>query len=165
MLLTILGLPLHALVVHFAVVLVPGAATALIVVGSRKEWRERYLWPVALLAVIGAIAAILTASSGESLQETVEQSARAAGTRADFGSHPGEGNVAEDLAVLVAMAACGFFALQRWGQRFSVPAWGPAAAYAVSSVIALAAIIAMVVAGHSGATLVWKDLGNFVSKS
>lgn len=48
------------------------------------------------------------------------------------------------------------------GSKNSLPVWLPGAAYAVALVPALLAIVTMVAAGHSGATLVWQDLGNYV---
>ncbi|HEY7270014.1 MAG TPA: DUF2231 domain-containing protein [Dehalococcoidia bacterium] len=162
---TVLGLPIHALVVHFAVVMVPAAGFALIAAGVKPEWRNRYLWMAAGLAVVAAGAAIVTAASGEQLQDTVRQSARLAGSRATFGDHPEQGDMARNLAVLMALAGCGFVAVQRWGKKLALPAWTPTAAYAVTTVVSLAAIASIVIAGHSGATLVWKDLGNFVSAS
>src|SRR5581483_1037343 len=159
----VFGLPLHALVVHFAVVTVPAAALGLIALGWRHDWRRRYLLPLTALAVAGAVAAIITASSGEALQETVRNAARAAGSRASFGDHPEQGDMARNFAVLLAFAAAGFYAVQQWGARWSLPSWTTRAAYLVTSGVGVLAGVTIVVAGPSGATLVWKDVGNFVS--
>jgi uncharacterized membrane protein len=160
---TIYGLPLHPLVVHVAVVLVPLAALALIAVGWRPEWRRAYLLPIAVLALAGAGAAMLAAQTGEAIQGTVRDAARAVGQRASFGDHPQQGNAAEIAAMLFSLCAVAFWAIDQWGERYNLKAWTPKAAYAVSAVVGLFAVATIVVAGHSGAVLVWKDVGNFVS--
>jgi uncharacterized membrane protein len=64
---SIFGLPLHPLVVHAAVVLIPLACLgALIVVGSSRA-RERFGWLTVAFAVAAAGAAITARLSGESL--------------------------------------------------------------------------------------------------
>ena len=157
------GLPLHALVVHVAVILVPLAAVGLVATGWRPEWRKTYLLPIGLIAITGALAAILASSSGEALQDSVREAARASGTRVSFGEHPEQGDFARNMAMLFAAAVAGFWVVENWGARLRVPAWGSNASYLVSSAIAVLAVISVIIAGHSGATLVWKDVGNFVS--
>ncbi len=156
---TIFGLPLHPLVVHVAVVLVPLAAVALIVLGWRTDWRHQYALPIAILALAGAGAAIVASSTGETMEGTIRQ---AAGVRVGFGDHPEQGDAARLFAFLFAMAASGLWVLETWRERFKLPEWTPVATYAASSVLGVIAIATMVVAGHSGAALVWKDVGNYV---
>jgi hypothetical protein len=161
---SVLGLPIHALVVHFAVVLVPVSAFGSMVTGWRSQWRRSYALPVALLAVAGAAACLLATSSGEQLQDSLRQAARAAGTRASFGEHPEEGDTARLFAVVFACAACGLWAIEHWGARLRLQAWVPAAAYIATSGLAIVAVVTVAVAGHSGAALVWKDLGTFAGR-
>lgn len=162
---TVLGLPVHALIVHFAVVLVPLAALALIATGWRTHWRRTYSFPVAILALAGAVSAFLAAQSGGTLRRSLRQTALSAGTRAKFGNHPGSGNSAEVAAFLFALAAVALWAVQRSSGKSlpSPPKWLQPAVYAIGSGLGLIAIATMIVAGHSGATLVWRDLGNYVS--
>lgn len=61
-------LPVHALVVHAVVVLVPLAVLTGIVVAVWPAARRRYGWPVAGLAVLATIAVPLATSSGEDLE-------------------------------------------------------------------------------------------------
>jgi uncharacterized membrane protein len=154
------GIPLHPLVVHAAVVLVPLAALALIALGWKADWRRQYAFPIAVLALGGAAAAILAAATGSSLEASIRD---AAGTRVRFGEHPEQGDSARLFAVLFAMGATGLWVLEAWRERLKLQAWTSTAAYAASSVIGVIAILTMVVAGHSGAALVWKDVGNFVN--
>jgi hypothetical protein len=168
------GLPLHVLIVHFAVVLVPLAAIGLIATGWKAEWRKKYALAIAVLAVVGAGAALVAAQSGESLQHSITQSAAASGLagrggESEFlGDHPEQGNTAEVLAIIFAGASCVAFAVEQWGDRLQVMGaqfirWQSLWVYVVSSGIGIFALVTMIIAGHSGATLVWKDLGNFVS--
>lgn len=48
------------------------------------------------------------------------------------------------------------------GGKSGLPVWAPIAVYAVALLPAFLTIVTMVAAGHSGATLVWHDLGNYV---
>jgi Predicted membrane protein (DUF2231) len=159
---SIFGVPLHPLVVHAAVVLVPLAALALIALEWKSDWRRHYALPIALLAIGGGLAALIAASTGESLQETIRQTA---GTRVRFGDHPQQGDTAKVFAVFFAMGATGVWVLEMWRERLRLQAWTTTAAYATSSVLGVIAIATIVVAGHSGATLVWKDVGTFVSSN
>jgi len=171
----IAGLPIHVLVVHFAVVLVPLAVIALIATGWNADWRKKYALPVALLAIAGAAAALVAGQSGEAIQHAIRQSAAASGQQVTrggeseiLGDHPEQGNNAEIASILFAFAAVAFFALEQWGDRIQVLGpelmrWRPMAAYVAASGLGVIALVTMIVAGHSGATLVWKDLGNFVA--
>ena len=159
---TIFGIPLHPLVVHVAVVMVPLAAFAFIAAGWRKEWRKTYMLPIVLMALAGAGGAMLAAQTGEAIQGTVRESARAVGQHANFGDHPQNGKVAEIASMLFAAAVVGYWAIDMWGDRFNLKPWMPKAAYAVGSVVGLFAVLTIIAAGHSGAVLVWKDVGNYV---
>ena len=65
---TILGLPVHALVVHVVVVLVPLAAVGLIAVAVRPAWRRAYLPLVVACATIGLAAVPVATRSGQQLK-------------------------------------------------------------------------------------------------
>ena len=155
------GLPAHALLVHAAVVLVPLAAIALAGLCWKSEWRKHYSLPVAGLAVLGAIFAFLAKSSGEPLEERIEDAARASGTRARFGDHPEQGDTAFIFALVLAIAAVAVWAVDRYGVRWGLPKRSPFAVYAIALIPAALALVTIIIAGHSGAELVWKDVGTF----
>ena len=156
----IFGLPAHPLLVHAAVVLVPLAAIAFIAVGWRESWRRAYYFPVTLLAITGAVFAFLAKQSGEPLSDTVRQ----AGQR--VGEHPEQGDTAFFFALLLGLACAGVFIIHRYGERMKeavgikdlprLPLSYNAILYAVTVPLAALAILTMVIAGHSGAELVWK---------
>src|SRR3954469_25224130 len=87
----IAGLPLHPLVVHLVVILVPLAAVGVVLTCWRPGWRESYLLPLTALAIVGAIAALVTTNSGEALESSIRHAASASGTRARLGDHPDQG--------------------------------------------------------------------------
>jgi hypothetical protein len=160
---TIFGLPVHALVVHFAVVLVPLAAVGVVATAVRRDWRQRYLLPIALIAVLGAGAAFMAAQSGESLEHTVKDSARQTGTPARFAEHPEQGQRAEILAMVLAACTVGLFVMEQpLARDRGITDLHVNGAVVGCAVVAVLALGAMVIAGHSGAALVWRDLGNFV---
>ena len=65
---TVLGLPVHALVVHGVVVLLPLMAIVTAVVACVPRWRARAAWPVVVVDA-GMVAMTLVArQSGEALQ-------------------------------------------------------------------------------------------------
>jgi uncharacterized membrane protein len=158
---TIFGLPAHALFVHVAVVFVPLASVGLILAGLRADWRRTYALPATVLAVIGAIAAFIAQQSGGPLRRAIRTAARTAGQQADFKGHPGQGNLAFLLAMLLGLAAVIFWWVGRSDRRYRTRMYF--ASYIAVVVVATAATASMIIAGHSGATLVWHDLGTYAS--
>jgi hypothetical protein len=158
---TILGLPAHPLVVHAAVILVPVAVIAFAALCWKAEWRKPYLFPVTLLAIAGGGSAFVAQQTGAPLQRSIQDAARAAGQGSRLGEHPEQGNAAFVWAFLFMVAVVAYWAINRWGSKWNVPAWAPKAGYFVVLVPAAIALATMAVAGHSGAALVWKDLGTF----
>ncbi|TDP91193.1 DUF2231 domain-containing protein [Labedaea rhizosphaerae] len=65
------GLPLHALLVHVVVVLVPLAVLGAIVIAVWPAARRRFGWLVLGFAVVDAIVVPLTTESGENLDRRV----------------------------------------------------------------------------------------------
>ncbi|MDP2774078.1 MAG: hypothetical protein Q8O61_11040 [Nocardioides sp.] len=63
------GLPLHALVIHAAVVLGPLAALTGLLYALVPRWRDRLRWPLVAMAAVGAVAIWVSYLSGEELAE------------------------------------------------------------------------------------------------
>jgi hypothetical protein len=154
------GLPAHPLLVHGAVVLVPLAAGAFIVAGVKQSWRHAYYFPITVIALAGGFLAFLAKQSGEPLTDSVRQ----AGQR--VGEHPEQGDTAFFFAMLFALACAGAFALLQFGPRLrkalpidqipTLPVSYDTLVYLGTASLAVVAIVTMVVAGHSGAKLVWE---------
>ncbi|MEU4216249.1 DUF2231 domain-containing protein [Actinoplanes sp. NPDC026623] len=63
------GMPVHALVVHAAVVFVPLLALAAIVYAVVPRWRSKIGWAALLLAIVAPTAALVAKLSGEKLYD------------------------------------------------------------------------------------------------
>ncbi|GAA4962718.1 glucan phosphoethanolaminetransferase (alkaline phosphatase superfamily) [Nonomuraea thailandensis] len=64
----ILGLPAHALIIHFAVVLTPLLAAVAVAYALLPRWRANVAWAVVLLALAVPAAVFAARQSGESLK-------------------------------------------------------------------------------------------------
>lgn len=65
------GLPLHALIVHAVVVLVPLAVLGAIVIAAWPAARRRFGWPVLAFAAINTVIVPVATDSGEDLDRRV----------------------------------------------------------------------------------------------
>ena len=68
---TIAGLPVHPLVVHVAVVVLPVSAVAFVVLVLLRRARRRYGWLTMLGLFGGTAAAVVAKESGEALAKRV----------------------------------------------------------------------------------------------
>lgn len=64
-----LGLPVHPLIVHAVVVLVPLAALAAIAMAVKSNISRKYGFAIIGIAVIGQVSSFIAKSSGEALEE------------------------------------------------------------------------------------------------
>lgn len=154
------GLPAHPLLVHGAVVLVPLAAVAYIATGWRDAWRRAYLLPITLVALAGGFFAFLAKETGESLSESIRHAGKS------VGEHPENGNTAFLFAMLMTLAIVAVYFVHRYGgqirERMGIrtlprlPVSYETAMYAVAVPFAVLALVTMIIAGHTGAQLVWK---------
>jgi hypothetical protein len=154
---TIFGLPAHALLVHIPVALIPLSALGAVVIAVSERWRDRIGWVVVGVAGFATIASQLAVTSGEELQEAVDESAL-------VDRHA-------ELAETFFWVALAFFAvvlaLMIWDtvRRRRIARGGPAAAGRtagiVLSVVVIAASLGICVrvyqVGHSGAKAVWQE--------
>ncbi len=124
-----------------------------------EAWRRVYYLPIAMLASGSAVAAFLAKQSGEPLAESV----RHAGKR--VGEHPEQGDTAFVFAAILAAVCVALYMWQRFGialrGRFGLadarlPFSDDVVLYVLAVPVAVLSIWFMMVAGHSGATLVWK---------
>jgi hypothetical protein len=137
---TFAGLPLHALINHAVVVLLPVMAALTIVVAVRKSLRERFMWWVVGANTAMFLVTLVTKESGQALQKSL------GGQVAQ--DHAALGNVLPWFALFLALASAGSAVTAR------NKALGPIAAV-VSIVAAVAAVIWTVRTGDAGARAVW----------
>ena len=143
------GLPLHPLVVHAVVVLLPLAAVGVAAVSLVPAWRVRFGSLVVLVAALATVAVPVATSTGEALQATLpsnELIVRHAGlgNRVLFGAVP-------LLAVAVALWWLG----RREQADQQIPRWLRVGLSILGVAIAIAVMVQVVLVGHSGADAVW----------
>jgi hypothetical protein len=146
------NLPAHPLLVHIPVVCIPIAAVGAVAIAIRPRWRSTYGPLVAVFAAVGMVGAQLAIMSGEALQE-----ARQIPT---LGDHGCVGELAWAASIILFGLVVGLFVLDRWRShpRMSrLPAWATAVVAALTVAGAAGALGTAVLAGHSGAEVVWKE--------
>ena len=158
----IFGLPLHPLVVHAAVVLVPLAAIGTAVIALWGRARRALGWVVVGLAVASFGAVGLAQKSGGSLADHVVPTAL---TRA----HVEMGDAVLPWAFGILLAALAVMVLDTWRTRQqasdpSKPTDGPdwlrpvtIALGAAALVFAIGGSVQVYRVGHSGAKAVWQS--------
>ncbi len=155
----IFGLPMHALVIHAVVVLVPLSALCAIAYVVRPGWRRLLRWPTAAGAVISGVSAFVAAESGEALQRRVSQ-VRASTTDFDLLNVHVEWG---DRAKLVCLIFMVLTLLALWVVRPPGEASPLGHAFDVIVctlvvLVAVAVVITVVLAGHAGSQVVWNGL-------
>lgn len=147
---TVLGLPVHALVVHAVVVVVPAAAAGVVAIAAVPRWRERYGVLVLLVATAGLALVPVATSSGQELRDRLDVGgvvAKQVREHVDLG----------ELLIWPTLAMWVFaVALVVLSRRRSAAGGGVRKAVAVLAVLAaLAAGAGVVRVGHLGTTAVW----------
>jgi len=138
---TISGLPVHALIVHFAVVLLPLATASVIASIYSPKYRQKYLRASVIGTFLGTGAAFVAKESGEALAEKLGNPV----THSNLGS------------ALAATSALFFVATLYWSwskanrSRSGFDFIGNATALVGVVVLALT-----VLTGHTGAKAVWE---------
>ncbi|QLQ16050.1 MAG: cytochrome b5 domain-containing protein [Micropruina sp.] len=137
------GLPVHPLVVHAVVILIPLASIGLLICLLSRPLRTRYAGLVALGLAAGAGAALVAKESGEQLAERVGLPEQ----------HATYGQWLAPVAGVAAVLTIVWWVLQR-RHREKTPS-SVAIVGGVAAVAGLAATVLTVLVGHSGATAVW----------
>lgn len=137
------GLPLHPLVVHAVVVLIPLAIIGSVLVAVRPAWRQRYGWLTAALLLVSTVLTPVATSSGESLEKRVGDP----GEHADLG----EALIWFEIALFVVLVAMLY--LDRVGRTGTLLKAVPI----LVVVAAVAAGIQVYRVGDSGARAAWGD--------
>ena len=153
----IAGLPLHPLVVHAAVTIIPLAALLAIAFAVLPRWRWLSRWPTAALAVAAVAVAWVARLSGASLLEARPELERL------VAEHQSRGQllslVVIPFAVIVVLAAwslAGTSALAsgRGAQESRIPSLETVLAGLVV-LASLVMLVLVVLAGDSGSRAVW----------
>ncbi len=141
----VMGLPLHPLVVHAAVVLVPLVALAALAMSYWPSFSIKYGKPILILAVVAQISLFIAKASGEPFEERLGKEVE---RHADLG----------EIAPLTFIPLL-ILLFIRWRMDRSGATSGSAnVRRLVSVLLALSAVLALVfiyLTGHSGAESVW----------
>ncbi len=143
---TVAGLPLHPLIVHFVVVLLPLSALGLIAIIIVPAWAERYGWLVLAGLTAGTGAALVARQAGEALADRVGRPE----------THASWGRTVVVLSVVLEVVAVAWFVVRRRESAAGRPRGRANLVVGVlAAVLAVGVTGAAVMAGHSGAKAVW----------
>lgn len=140
------GLPLHALVVHAAVVFGPLSALAGVLYALVPRWRDLLRWPLVATAAIAVVAIWVAFLSGEELTEANAYG----GPLAELVEEHEE--LAETLRISMTVFAVLSFAAAWWHTRTGVVRTVLSGLVAVSAVVTL---VYVVLTGDAGAQVAW----------
>lgn len=141
----ITGLPVHVLITHAVVIVLPLAVLSLILVIAIPRLRQHYRYPAVGLAILGAITAIIAERSGEALEARVGSA----------GQHSEWGGMLPPVAVaLGALSVIWLIVARMESSRGKVLA---AVIGGVVVVVGIIAVVITVLAGHSGAEETWSE--------
>ncbi len=155
---TIFGLPLHPLIVHATVVIVPAAALAVLLAAVLPRFR-RWAGPLPLvLSAAGLFLVPLSTDSGEALRSRV-------GDTPLVREHAELADMLLPWMILLTVVAAAQFWFQR-RERRGEPAgggrgaarWLPTVVTVVGVLVALGTTVQVVLIGHSGAKAAWHNL-------
>jgi uncharacterized membrane protein len=128
---TVFGIPLHPLLVHAVVVLVPLSVLGTVVIALVPRWRGTYGWLVVAASAVSFAAVPLTTRSGNDLKESLSLG----------------GPVLEKVNEH-----------QQMGERV-IWAVGAMFVFNLATVAALVSLVLVLITGHLGSTAVWNPAG------
>jgi len=139
------GLPLHPLLVHSAVVLVPLVAVGALVMSYLPSFSRRHGKLILILALIAQVSVFLAKMSGEAFAEILNKNVE---NHAELG----------EITPLVTLPMVALIYL-RWRMDRSGSTFGSVLIRRLTSVALIAAslvsLVVIVLVGHSGASSVW----------
>ncbi len=152
------GLPLHPLIVHATVVMIPLAALTVLL---SVVWPRFRAWAGLLpagLSLIGLILVPLSTSTGETLERHVQRSALL-----EKHTRLADGLLPWMIALLVVAVIA--YVLQRRADRGNPTRKAITALFTIAAIVAVAGTsVQVALVGHSGAKAAWKDT-NMASSS
>ena len=163
---TIGGIPLHPLIVHAVVVLVPLASLLLLLAALSPRIRHWAGLLTPILATLALVSVPLATESGESLERRVEESPA-------LEEHTELGDSLLYFVLVVAILAWALWFLDRRARAAAAtaataaggtPATAPRSALLTAVIVlsvlsVLATTVQVVRIGHSGASASWSDVG------
>ncbi|MFI6097862.1 DUF2231 domain-containing protein [Lentzea sp. NPDC051213] len=164
--LTIDGIPLHPLLVHAVVVLLPLAALGSVAIALVPGWRRKYAWPVLGVTLAGVAAVPVAKQAGEDFQAALEKSTGvqnpAIQTHAELGTMLLPIALGFGVAVIALLVAGRLADRERAAEVSTTKTWR-IISVVVSVLVVLLAVgttVQTVRTGHSGSSAVWKGIGS-----
>lgn len=146
------GLPVHALVLHAAVVFVPLLALGAVVYALVSPWRAKIGWAVALLAVIAPVTTFVAKESGEKLYDRLLSKGLSGKGKEILDQHLGFGTRTFWFVLALGVVSLLLVGLT---MRGSLPKVGQIVLGVIAIALAAACGYYVFRTGDSGATAVW----------
>lgn len=142
------GLPLHPLVVHAVVVLLPLAVLGTILIAVRPSWRLTYGPLVVAVAAVATALTPVATSSGEALEKRI----------GDPGRHAALGDQLIWFAIPLLVLSLALVLVEYLkGRGRAFPAWVGMTLAGLAIVASLACAVQVYRVGDSGARAAWGD--------
>jgi uncharacterized membrane protein len=148
------GLPVHALVLHAAVVFIPLLALGAIVYALVARWRPRIGWAILALAVLTPICALVTKLSGQRLYDRLVANGLKGRGKEILDSHMGFGTLTFWFTLALGVVTLVLVLLTLRKSR-SLPRAVDLGLAVITVALAVVAGYYVFRTGDSGATAVW----------
>ncbi|HEY5981318.1 MAG TPA: DUF2231 domain-containing protein [Microlunatus sp.] len=151
---TVFGLPLHPLIVHATVVIVPTAALAVLLAAFWPRFRAWASWGPLALSLLAVVLVPLTSSSGESLEHALPHSEL-------IEQHAHLGDQLLPLVIVLAVGAIGVswpMIIRLRAGLPELPRWLTVVVLILVLAGAVGTVVQVVRIGHSGAEAAWSDV-------
>jgi uncharacterized membrane protein len=145
----ILGLPLHPLAVHAAVIFVPLLVVASLVYALVPSWRSRVGWAVVGLAVLAPITTVVARQSGQAFAGRLTLP-----VEGDLADHQSYGTFTMWITIALGVLALALV----WVRRAAAGrAWLTGALTVLVVAAAVAAGVYVILTGDLGSRIVWEE--------
>lgn len=152
----IMGLPVHPLVVHAAVVFVPLLVLLAIGYGVLPRFRARIGWAVAALAVVTPAATLVAKLSGQELLEVLTAKGYPPQILDQLAQHKGYGDLLFWFSLGLGIAAVlMLWSTSGWARGRNLPAWLTPVFTGLVIVFGVLSAVYVYLTGDSGAQVVW----------
>ena len=142
---SVAGLPLHPLVIHISIVLIPLVAIGALVMSYLPSFSRRYGKLILIIAIVAQASLFLAKVTGEAFEEVLDK---------EMGRHAELGEIAPFITLPMVALIYLRWRLDRSGATVG-SAWVRRLTSIALIVAALASIAVIVLVGHSGAQSVW----------
>jgi hypothetical protein len=142
---SVAGLPLHPLVIHASIVLIPLVAIGALVMSYLPSFSRRYGKMILVIALFAQVSLFLAKVTGEAFEEILDK---------DMGNHAELGEIAPFITLPMVTLIYLRWRLDRSGATVG-SVWVRRLTSLALILASLASIAVIVLVGHSGAQSVW----------